>query len=78
MVQHQGDHILDIENKLTELTEELKQIRKNDEFNEIDLNQVHGKLRKLRDELNQLRNIKIHEETTSFISKISVVARTSK
>ena len=78
LVQHTNDHILDIENKLTKLTKELKQIRKDDEFNEINLNQMQGKLRRLRDELNQPRNIKIQEETTSFISKISVVATTSK
>ena len=78
LVQHQNDHILDIENKLAKLTEELKRIRKDDEFNEIDLNRMQGKLRRLRDELNQPRNIKIQQETTSFISKISVVATTSK
>ena len=78
LVQHTNDHILDIENKLTKLTEELKQIRKDDEFDEIDLNQMQGKLRRLRDELSQPQNIKVHEETTSFISKISVVATTSK
>ena len=78
LVQHTNDHILDIENKLTKLTKELKQIRKDDEFNEIDLNQMQEKLRRLRDELSQPRNIKVHEETTSFVSKISVVATTSK
>ena len=78
LVQHTNDHILDIENKLTKLTEELKRIRKDDEFNEIDLNQIQGKLRRLRDELNQPRNIKIQEETASFISKILVVATSGK
>ena len=78
LVQHKNKHILDMENKLTKLTEELKRIRGDDEFNEIDLNGLREKLEKLRNELDQPRNIKIHEESTSFISKISIVAVSGK
>ena len=78
LVQHKNYYILDIESKLAKLTEELKRIRKDDEFNEIDLNQIQKKLRSIGNELNQPRNIKIQEETTSFISKLSVVTTSGK
>ena len=76
--QHKNAHILDMENKLTKLTEEMKQIRKDDEFNEIDLKQLQERLSKLQNELGQPRNIKIQEESAPFISKISVVVSSGK
>ena len=76
--QRENAHLLDMENKLTKLTEEMKQIRKDDEFNEIDLKQLEAKLSKLQNELGQPRNIKIQEESAPFISKISVVVSSGK
>ena len=76
--QNKNAHILDMENKLTKLTEEMKQIRKDEEFNEIDLKQLQEKLSKLQNELDQPRNIKIQEESVPFISKISVVISSGK
>ena len=76
--QHKNAHILDMENKLTKLTEEMKQIRKDDEVNEIDLKQLQERLSKLQNELDQPRNIKIQEESAPFIGKISVVVSSGK
>ena len=76
--QHKNERILNMENKLTKLTEELKRIRKYNEFNEIDLNQLQVKLKELKDEVDQSQNIKIREELTPFVSKISVIVSSGK
>ena len=76
--QHKNEHILGIEKKLTKLTEELKQIREENEFNEIDLQQLEEKLKRLGVELDQPRNIKVQEEATPLICKISVVVSSGK
>ena len=76
--QHKNEHILGIEKKLTKLTEELKKIRKENEFNEIDLRQLQKKFEELGVELDHPRNIKVQEEATPFICKISVVVPSGK
>jgi predicted nucleic acid-binding Zn-ribbon protein len=67
------EHIGKIEIKLSELTEQLKQTRKENDFNEIHLNQLKNKLKELKDELNKPSNISIQQDSSSFINKISVV-----
>ena len=76
--QRENAHLLDMENKLIKLTEEIKQIRNDDDFNEIDLKQLQAKLRKLQNKLDQPQNIKIQEESAPFISKILVVISSGK
>ena len=71
--KHKNQHIVDMENKLVELTKELKQIREDGEVSEIDLDHLKAKLKILRDEVDQPQNIKVQEESTSFVSKISIV-----
>jgi hypothetical protein len=73
ILKHTGKHINRIEIKLTKLTEELKQIRK-DDFNEIHLNQLKQKLKQLEEEFNNPSNISIQQgNSSSFINKISVL-----
>ena len=76
--KHKNQHIVDMENKLIKLTEEMKQIRKDGEVSEIDLDQLKAILETLRDEVDQPRNIKIQEESTPYISKISVIVSSGK
>jgi uncharacterized protein (UPF0335 family) len=66
------EHINQIENKLKELTEQIRNIRQENEFNEIDLNQLKIKLLKLTEQLNTPANISIGEDSTSLINNISV------
>ena len=78
LTQHINKHILDTENKLRKLTQQLKQIRKDNEFNEIDMNQLKKELKRIREELDQPQNISIQKDPASFISKILVIISSGK
>ena len=58
--------------KLNKLTDQLRQSRTEDDFNEIDLRQFQAKLDRLTEELGKPSDISIREDSTSFISQISV------
>jgi hypothetical protein len=78
LFEHTNKYIIEMEIKLTKLTEELKEIREEDEFNEIDLNQIKTKLTKLTKEFEQPADIYIRQDSSSFINKISVIVSSSK
>ena len=61
-----------IEEKLNHLAEQIKKTRDENEFNEIDLNDLTQKLQKLRKEFTQLPDITIEQQVTSTIDQISV------
>jgi chromosome segregation ATPase len=73
LFENTAGHIETIEVKLVELTEQLKQTRKENDFNEIHLEDLKKKLTKLKEELDNPPNVSIQEESSSFIKKISVV-----
>jgi chromosome segregation ATPase len=73
LLKHTAGHIKTIEVKLAELTEQLKQTRKEDDFNEIHLNKLKKQLNKLKEELDNPPNVSIQQQSSSFINKISVV-----
>ncbi|CAF4908864.1 unnamed protein product [Rotaria sp. Silwood1] len=66
-------HFTKMEDRLSQLTEELKKIRQENEFNEINIVRIKTQLTKLGEELVQLPNVTIKKENTSFIEKFSVV-----
>jgi uncharacterized phage infection (PIP) family protein YhgE len=74
---HTPEHINKIENKMTQLTEQLKETRQENDFNEIGLNQLKERLTQLEEELVKPSNISIKEDFSSFISKISVIIASS-
>jgi DNA repair exonuclease SbcCD ATPase subunit len=79
VIKHTNEHIENIEVQLTKLTEELKQIREEDDFNEIHLNQLKQKLKELEEQFNNPSNISIQQEQSSlFINKISVIVSSRK
>ena len=78
LVQHTVANINDIEIKLVKLTEQLKQTRNENDVNEIVLNQFKQKLKQLEEELAKPPHISIREESSSFISKISVIIASGK
>jgi sugar lactone lactonase YvrE len=73
LFQYTNEHFNRIEINLNQLTNQLKEIRRENDFNEMDLNQLKEKLTKLEVELDQIPNISIQQHSTSFIKKISVV-----
>ncbi|CAF1180427.1 unnamed protein product [Adineta steineri] len=63
----------DIEMKFKGLTEQIKQIREENEFNEIDLIYLRNQLRKISQELNNSSNMSIQQDSLSFIDDISII-----
>ncbi|CAF1296084.1 unnamed protein product [Rotaria sordida] len=73
VIKHSSTHFIEIENNLSQLTERLKQIREENEFNEADLNIFKTQLMKIAEELDESPNIKIEYDSGSFIDKISIL-----
>ncbi|CAF4129425.1 unnamed protein product [Rotaria sordida] len=73
LTEDKNKHFIKIEQKLSQFTEQLKQSRQEDEFNEINLDEFKTQLTKLAEELAQPSNIRIQQDSTSLINKFSVV-----
>jgi len=78
LFQHTTEHINQIEVNLHKLTEELRQMRQENDFNEIDLTKVKEKLTQLEKELNQPPNISIQRDSASPVNKICVIVSSGK
>ena len=66
-------HYEKIETGLKHLTDEIKETRQENDFNELNLNDLRKKLEKLQQHLNNPANISLREDTSSsFINKIYV------
>ncbi len=73
LLQYTAKHINQIEVNLAELADQLKEIREENNFNEIDLNQFKQKLLLLTEEFKKPTNISIQDDSASLVNKISVV-----
>ncbi|CAF1177150.1 unnamed protein product [Adineta steineri] len=63
----------DIEMKFNDLSKQVKQIHKENEFNEINLNYLTSQLIKITEELNHPSNISIKQNLQPFIHEISII-----
>ncbi|CAF1328783.1 unnamed protein product [Adineta steineri] len=66
--------INDIEIKFNDLSEQIQQLQKENDFNEINLNYLTNQLIKSREELNDPPNISIQHGSHSFINEISIIS----
>jgi hypothetical protein len=78
ILQHTTGHIHQIEVDFTKLTDQLRETRQENDFNEIDLRQLRQKLTELAEKLDKPSNISIQQDSASLINKISVVASSRK
>ena len=78
ILHHTTEHIHQIEVNLVKLTDQLRQTRKENDFNEIDLRELKQKLTQLTEGLDKPSNISIQHSSTSFIYKIAVVVSSGK
>jgi outer membrane murein-binding lipoprotein Lpp len=78
LINYTNKYFIDIENKLNDIGKEIIQIRQQNEFNEIDLNQFKDNLNKLKEELDKSSNISIQEDSSIFINKIFVFISSNK
>ena len=65
--------ITKIENQLNDLAKQLKTIRVENEYNEIDSQECQNKLKTLEDELDNPTNVSVEKRWTLFIDEIFVV-----
>jgi predicted nuclease with TOPRIM domain len=73
ILHHTSEHIHQIEVNLIKLTDQLREIRQENDFNEIDLQQLKQSLSELTEELDQPSNVSIEHDSTTFVDRISVV-----
>lgn len=73
LMEHMSGHFIEIEKELFSITEQLKYMRRENEFNEIYIEKLKAKLTQLTQEVAQPGNVRIQQDSTSFINKISVV-----
>ncbi|CAF4003869.1 unnamed protein product, partial [Adineta steineri] len=66
--------INDIEMKFEDLNEQIKQMQKQNEFNEIDLDYLRNQLKEITEELNNPSKISIKEDSQSFMNEISIIS----
>ncbi|CAF1237822.1 unnamed protein product [Adineta steineri] len=66
--------INDIEMKLTDISKQIQQLQKENDFNEINLNYLTNQLTKITEELNDPPNISIEHGSYSFINEISIIS----
>ena len=78
LLQHTTAHINQIEIDLAQLTDQMREIRQENDVNEIDLTYLGEKLTQLEKELDHPSNISIEQDCASLINKISVVISKGK
>jgi chromosome segregation ATPase len=78
LLEHTTKSINQIEINLSKLTDEMREVRKENDFNEIDLNQLKNKLTQLAEELDKSAYASIQQESASLINKICIVVSSRK
>ena len=73
LINHTNGYLIELENKVNSIAKEIKRVREESEFNEIDLKQFKEKSEKLKEELDKPANVSVEELPSSFINKIFVV-----
>ncbi|CAF1266424.1 unnamed protein product [Adineta steineri] len=74
VIKSSQTRINDTEKKLNALSEQIKQIRDENEFNEINLEYLRNELMKIRQELNSPSKTYIQQEAQSIINEISIIS----
>ncbi|CAF1562458.1 unnamed protein product, partial [Adineta steineri] len=65
--------INDVEMKFKDLNEQIKQMQKENEFNEINLNYLKNQFKEITQELNNPLKISIKEDSQTFIHELSII-----
>lgn len=73
LINYTSKFINNIENKLNDLTKQIKQIAQENQFNEIDLDELKDRLKLLREQLDKPPHVEIQQQPTAFVSKIATI-----
>ncbi|CAF1022881.1 unnamed protein product [Rotaria magnacalcarata] len=77
LIKSTDENNIEMKKKLNQFITDLRKMRDDDDFNEIHLNKLRVLLEELKNEHEQLLNVSILEEPTSFINKISIITTAS-
>jgi chromosome segregation ATPase len=66
------EHLENLEARLTQLTDEIREAHRENDWNENNINQLKQEFTHLRTKLNQVPSILIQEDSKPFIKKITV------
>jgi chromosome segregation ATPase len=72
LLKHTAKHSIRIEDKLSKLTNKIREHREEDDFFEDDLRQWNEELTRLQDQLIQPSNNAIRQDLTPLVTKMSV------
>ena len=78
LLQHTTKYVNRLETDLAKLTNQIRQSRIENDFDEINLNDFKEKLLQLAKELEQPSSISIQQDATALVNKISVITSESK
>jgi hypothetical protein len=78
LIEHKNNYFYQMEINLNKLTDQLRQTRQENNFNEMDLNQFKQTFLQLTRELHQSPNILIQQDSIPLINQISIVTSHSK
>lgn len=78
LIEQTNEYFQQINVSLVQLTKQLRKLRQQNDFNEIDLNHFKEKLKKLQKQFQQSPNIYIQQHPTTFINNISLLASFGK
>ncbi|CAF1260826.1 unnamed protein product [Adineta steineri] len=73
VIEYSPTFFNDIEKKFNDLSEQIKQIHQENDFNEINLNYLRNQLLEITQELNNPSKISIKGDSQSFINDISII-----
>ncbi|CAF0851495.1 unnamed protein product [Adineta steineri] len=78
LIEYTTENINQIEINLRRLTEKMREIREENDINEIDLKQITDKLKQLTEQLDELCNISIHQISSLLINNRNIVKSSQK
>jgi hypothetical protein len=78
ILQHSSKYINNIGVNLVKLTDQLRQARQENDFNEMELQIFRQKLTQLSEELEKPKDISIQQSSTALVNKICVVITSRK
>ncbi len=70
--------IVEMEKQFNDFAQKLKEVRKENDFNDTDVNRFKENLSKLQEELSKPSNISIEKESSRFIARIFVILPSEK
>jgi len=73
LINYTTKFISNIETKLNDLTKQIKQLTQENQFNEIDLDELKDRLKLLKDQLDKPPHVQIQQQPSTFINKIATI-----